>query len=907
VFALLFHRFDYHRALPMTDFLSKATRIAAGLLSVCWLACGALCHADESKRPHIIFLLTDDLGAGDIGCYGGKLTPTPNIDRLASEGTKFAQYYAPAPTCSPSRCGLITGTFPGRWQITSFLQTRKGNRECEQVDALDPAAPSLPRILKQSGYATAHIGKWHLGGGRDVQDAPKFAAYGYDEGVGTYESPEPHPDITATNWIWSDKDKVKRWERTGFFVDKTLDFLKRHPDQPCFVNLWLDDPHTPWVPDEDASPQGDTREKLAKVMAQNDKEIGRLLRGVPANTLIIFASDNGPLPHFQRERTQGLRGAKLSLYEGGIRMPLIAWWPGKVPAGRHDETTVLSGVDMLPTLCAIAGAKVPEDIKLDGEDLSAALLGKSQERTKPIYWEYGRNDTSFRYPPQKLDRSPNVAMRDGNWKLLVNADGTRRELYDLAADPQETKNLAAARPRIAERLSKQALAWRKSLPSFQTAASTGPPRPNLVLFLIDDLSWSDCSIHNPQSGIGTPNMERIAAAGMSFSHAFIASPSCAPSRGALLTGLNPIRNGAMFNHTVPDQQHKRWPAWFQELGYEVVAIGKVAHYATVQQYGFDHASHFKYHEDDCIEAAVKWLDERKSDKPLCLLVGTNWPHVPWPEKTTYDPNKVPLPPTQVDNETTRQWRARYAEAVANADRDLGIIYDVTRKKLGDNTLFLFTSDHGSQFPFGKWNCYDEGIRTPLVAVWPGKIAAGSKSAALVTWTDLLPTCLTAAGGEPPPSGDKAGTLSGRSFLPVLRGEQKTHWDLVFATHSGDGKMNEYPMRAVRSRDWKYIQNLAPDAEFHSHVDLAERDGYWSSWVETAKTSPEAAAIVARYHTRPAEELYDLASDPHELKNLATSPQHAAKLQELRAALREWSKAQGDEGLVTEQARKPKPR
>src|SRR5688572_23805339 len=220
--------------------MHRRFRVAVVLLIAITSWFGAATHA-ATKAPHVVFILADDLGPGDLGCYGGKLVPTPNIDRLAAEGVRFTQYYSASPICSPSRAGLITGQYPGRWRITSFLQTRQGNAGCRQADYLDPAAPSLPRALKAAGYATAHFGKWHLGGGRDVVDPPKFAAYGYDEHAGTYESPEPHPDITATNWIWSDKDKVKRWDRSAFFVDKTLDFLKRHKGQkPCFVNLWLD-------------------------------------------------------------------------------------------------------------------------------------------------------------------------------------------------------------------------------------------------------------------------------------------------------------------------------------------------------------------------------------------------------------------------------------------------------------------------------------------------------------------------------------------------------------------------------------------------------------------------------------------------------------------------------------------
>src|SRR5256885_12984973 len=326
----------------------------------------------SNARPNIIFILADDLGPGDIGCYGGTLVKTPNIDRLAKEGIRFGQYYVASPVCSPSRCALITGQFPARWQITSYLAEKKRNLGAEMADFLDPKAPSLPRQLKNAGYRTAHFGKWHLGGGRDVTNAPKFAAYGYDEHASTYESPEPDPDITATNWIWSPNDKYKRWERTRFFVDKTLDFLKRNNDQPCFVNLWLDDVHSPWIPNEEAEEEKNPNvaKNLKPVIAQMDTQIGRLMDGfkslgIDDRTLVIFTSDNGPYPHLPG-RTAGLRGCKFSLYEGGLRLPFIARWPGVAPAGVIDRTTVLASVDIFPTLCHIAGAELPSDVAFDG-------------------------------------------------------------------------------------------------------------------------------------------------------------------------------------------------------------------------------------------------------------------------------------------------------------------------------------------------------------------------------------------------------------------------------------------------------------------------------------------------------------------------------------------------------------
>jgi uncharacterized sulfatase len=438
-----------------------------------------------------------------------------------------------------------------------------------------------------------------------------------------------------------------------------------------------------------------------------------------------------------------------------------------------------------------------------------------------------------------------------------------------------------------------------------SAAETKPP--NVVIFLADDLSVNDCSIYNPACGIRAPNMEKVAGAGMTFTQAFVASPSCAPSRAALLTGLTPARNGAMFNHTVPDRQIKRWPAYFQEAGYEVVAIGKVAHYATVQQYGFDHCSHFNYHQDDCIDAALAWLEKRASAKPLCLFVGSNWPHVPWPEKTGYPAGTLPLPPTQIDTPKTRQSFARYAEAVGCADRDLGLVYDAARKHLGENLLFIFSSDNGAQRPFAKWNCYDDGVHMPLVAVWPGQVQPGSRTSAMVSWMDFLPTCLDAVGAPVPPFGMGANQINGRSFLPVLKGEATEHRDRIFTTHSGDGKMNEYPMRSVRTREWKYVRNLAPESEYHTHIDMGYPKEYWDSWSQKAAANAVAAAIVERYHRRTAEELYDLKNDPYELRNLAALPEQAGRLAQFRAEVDGWMKANGDEGLPTENAHRPQPK
>jgi arylsulfatase A-like enzyme len=258
-------------------------------------------------------------------------------------------------------------------------------------------------------------------------------------------------------------------------VDRTLDFLRERKGTPCFVNLWLDDTHTPFHPSQEqlaavgvTSDKPTEQQRFRAVLHEMDRQIGRFMDGlrelgIEQNTLVLLLGDNGALPHFGT-RNGKLRGSKLSLYEGGIRVPLIARWPMRVPAGRVNEETVISGLDFFPTLCAIADAKPPRGIRFDGEDMSAALFGKTPIRKTDLFFEYGRNTNSFAFPRAARQRSPNVAVRDGKWKLLVNADGTGAELYDLEADTSETNDLAAEKPREVSRLRKAALAWRKSLP-----------------------------------------------------------------------------------------------------------------------------------------------------------------------------------------------------------------------------------------------------------------------------------------------------------------------------------------------------------------------------------------------------------------------------------------------------------
>jgi len=451
---------------PMFDFHSRRDFLAELALGVAALALPHWIRASETprRRPNIIFIYTDDMGFGDPSCYGYKEVLTRSIDRLAAEGIRFTEFYVASPICSPSRVAVTTGMYPARWKINDYLHQRKANRQHEQADWLDPKAPSLARTLKEAGYATGHFGKWHMGGGRDVQDAPLPSAYGFDESlVSSHPLEGMGPALDP---------KMPRHETTSTLVDRTIEFIRRSKGQPFYVNLWPMDVHTPHVPDPELLPKYDDVPKghrnFDAVLEEYDRHIGRLLdflreSGLEEDTIVVFSSDNGPEPSFEHERSGGLRGMKWSLYEGGIRTPFIVRWKGKIPASKVDETTVLAGIDLFPTLCTMADVPLPKGVELDGEDMSAAWMGKPIKRARPLFWEYGRM-SDYLYPKEPGDRSPNVAARDGKWKLLVNADGSQMELYDIKADPKETTNLAERRPDVAKRLADQALAWRKSLP-----------------------------------------------------------------------------------------------------------------------------------------------------------------------------------------------------------------------------------------------------------------------------------------------------------------------------------------------------------------------------------------------------------------------------------------------------------
>lgn len=439
----------------------------------------------------------DDLGLGDFSCFGNRDAQTPHIDRLAAEGIRFSQFYVNSPICSPSRCALTTGQYPQRWRITSYLAHRAENERRGIAHWLAPEAPTLARILHDNGYATGHFGKWHLGGQRDVDDAPAIRAYGFDETLTNFEGMGAKllpltrkPGDTQPGRIWADAEVLggpviwmQRSEITSGFVGAATAFIDRavRAGKPFYVNVWPDDVHSPFWPPVHRWGDGSQRQLYLSVLEEMDRQLGRLfdhIRDAPTlreNTLILVCSDNGP--DVGAGSAGPFRGTKATLYEGGIRSPLVVWGPGLIAqdrAGTHNNTSVFSAMDLVPSLLTLAGIAKPVGATFDGENVLPVLIGESTtSRAAALFWRRPP-DRKFAYRAGPL---PDLSVRADDWKLLCEYDGSKPELYNLRVDPGENRNLANQEPAVVQRLTQAVLAWNQRMPVDHGAALAPASRP----------------------------------------------------------------------------------------------------------------------------------------------------------------------------------------------------------------------------------------------------------------------------------------------------------------------------------------------------------------------------------------------------------------------------------------------
>jgi arylsulfatase A-like enzyme len=406
---------------------------------------GAAASNAVEPKPNFLVFLSDDVGWAEYGFQGAKDIPTPNIDSIATGGVRFPQGYVSGPYCSPTRAGFMTGRY----------QTRFGH-EFNSVAAhsgLKLSEKTVADRLKALGYATCAVGKWHLGGGEEYRPMKR----GFDEFYGTLaNTPYFHPAKFVDSRISSEVQSVPddKFYTTEAYADRVVDWLDKHKEQPWFLYLPFNAQHAPLQApqkylDRFSHIQDPTRKTFAAAMSAMDDAVGRVLAKLremnqEENTLIVFFSDNGGPTKSTTSNNLPLRGFKATTWEGGVRIPFCMQWKGKIPAGKTFEAPIIQ-LDLLPTLVTAAGGAVDPEWKLDGVNLLPYLTGeKSAKPHETLYWRFGDQ----------------WAIRHGDWKLLVAHGGSKEaELYNLATDISESKNLASVQPEKLKELQALWDAW----------------------------------------------------------------------------------------------------------------------------------------------------------------------------------------------------------------------------------------------------------------------------------------------------------------------------------------------------------------------------------------------------------------------------------------------------------------
>ncbi|MCF8381536.1 MAG: sulfatase [Bacteroidales bacterium] len=435
------------------------------------------------------------------------------------------------------------------------------------------------------------------------------------------------------------------------------------------------------------------------------------------------------------------------------------------------------------------------------------------------------------------------------------------------------------------------------------------PPPDILLFIADDMTWRDCEPYgNPD--VLTPNIAKLASEGMAFDNMYTSTAMCGPSRQSLYTGLYPVKNGSYPNHSKVYDSTISIVHHFRDLGYRVALIGK-QHYAPEESFPFEYLggrnSDDGIGQDINLEDAKAYINADKS-KPYLLIVATNQPHGPWNrgDKSKYNPDSLSIAPYMVDTKLTREELVDYYAEISYADSLVGYCMDmVDGYGNSDNTLFMFTSEQGSSLPFGKWTCYNVGLKTAFIAKWPDKIEPGTRNNTLAQYIDVVPSIYEAAGGDPLQlrgNTSKTLLLDGKSFYSAFEKDSTEIRPYVYGVHTTRGVNNgseNYPVRSIQNKQYKLIWNLNYEFPFYCSGSKPG-DKLYEGWLTATENDQEKHKHAVLYRDRPEYELYDIIKDPFELKNLLdTNTDYNQIKAELLMELDKWMEDQDDKGIATE--------
>ncbi|MEM6916914.1 MAG: sulfatase [Verrucomicrobiota bacterium] len=421
--------------------------------------------------------------------------------------------------------------------------------------------------------------------------------------------------------------------------------------------------------------------------------------------------------------------------------------------------------------------------------------------------------------------------------------------------------------------------------------------PNFLLIVGDDCTYNDLPLYGGENA-KTPHLDAMAAGGLTFNQAYLATAMCQPCRAELYSGQYPMSNGCAWNHSASRPETRSLPHYLRPLGYRVGITGKV-HVKPAGSFPFDSIEGF---DTSCVRDPTEpadhtgILDYMKGDEPFCLVIGLVEPHIPWVmgDASQYPPEEIKLPPNLADTPETREHFADYLAEITYMDEQIGeILATLEESGKKEETLVIFTSEQGSQFPGCKWTNWNTGVHTAFVAAWPGVIAEGGRTDALIQYADVAPTFVDLAGGTAEPQVD------GTSFATVLRGESTTHRDFAYGIHNNLPEGPRYPIRSVTDGKFRFIRNLMPQRLYiEKHLMGGGRlnNPYWATWMgDEPMKEPSAYRMIERYMRRPAEQLYHSLEDSYELENLAEDEGYAEVKARLRSALDAWMAKEGDPG------------